>query len=216
MVPPSEFKLCRLPYHVKEPPKNEEKKKNPITYRCNISPLKMSTKISYSCSVLEENEKRRKKKEETSVLGDTVNVNQPSAAERALMLSIRASLCTIVGRQALPNVSILCLLSVAFHKRCSEVGAVFPAKVTKSAQKLSVFKYQNSRFEKIAEILLATNELLLATVGILDDPPTLWTCIIWRADDGWAARCPDEPFGKANHCSCISLPTPLGAAVARQ
>lgn len=75
----------------------------------------MSTKISYSCSVLEENEKRRKKIEETSVLGDTVNVNQPSAAERALMLSIRASLCTIVGQQALPNVSILCLLSVAFH-----------------------------------------------------------------------------------------------------
>lgn len=86
----------------------------------------------------------------------------------------------------------------------------------KSVQKLSVFKYQNSRFEKIAEILFATKELLLATVGILDDPPTLWTRIIWCADDGWAVRCPNEPFGIANHFSCISLPTPLGAAVARQ
>lgn len=89
--------------------------------------------------------KEEKKKEETSVLGDTVNVNQPSAAERALMLSIRAMLCTIVGRQALPNVSILCLLSVAFHKRCSEVGAVFPAKVTKIRSEALCF--QISKFE---------------------------------------------------------------------
>lgn len=170
----------------------------------------MSTKISYLCSVLEENEKRKKK--ETSVLGDTVNVNQPSAAERALMLSIRASFCTIVRQQALPNFSmvdaahdgtwfiftsclyfsILCLLSVAFHKRCSEVGAVLPrgaarrqnfrAKVTKSVHKLSVFvrcKYRNSRFRKIGRDFVCHKQLLLEMVGILDDPPTLWTCIIW-------------------------------------
>lgn len=72
-------------------------------------------------------------------------------------------------------------------------------KLLKSVQKLSVFKYQNSRFKKVAEILFATNELLLAMVGILDDPPTLWTCIIWCADDGWAVRCPEEPCSIANH-----------------
>lgn len=155
-----------------------------------------------------------------------MNVNQPSAAERALMLSIRASLCTIVGQQALPSFSILCLLSVAFHKRCSEVGAVlprgaaarqnFPAKVTKSVQKLSVCHLFESRILIFEEILFATNELLLETVGILDDPPTPWTCINWCTDDGWAVQCPDEPFSIANHFPCISLPTPLGAAVARQ
>lgn len=48
---------------------------------------------------------RKEKKKKTSALGDTVNVNQPSAAERALMSSIRASFCAIVRQQAPPNFS---------------------------------------------------------------------------------------------------------------